>query len=70
MGILIGLFFGIFGIFIGSHLYQPNTIARQTFINGWKKTFIISLIITIVLVVLLVIGLSIYLQRILEFLES
>ena len=45
VGVLLGLFVGLLGLIIGLLLYPVNTTERQTFMSGWAKGFISSIII-------------------------
>lgn len=49
IGWLLAFFFGLIGLIIGVCMYQEGTVERETFMDGWKKGFIVSLIISVVL---------------------
>ena len=51
-GVLMALFLGVLGLIIGLLIYPSNSYERQTFLSGWTKTFVVTLIICVLLVVL------------------
>ena len=50
-GVLLALFLGVLGLIIGLLIYPSNSYERQTFLSGWTKTFVATLIIGVLLVV-------------------
>ncbi len=56
IGVLMCLFLGLLGLIIGLLLYPPYSYERDTFLEGWKKCFVVSLILGIVLAVIIVIA--------------
>ncbi len=50
LGVVIGLFVGLIGLVLA--LLFSDSYERDTFIDGWKKGFIISIVIAVVICVL------------------
>lgn len=55
-GILMAIFLGIIGLFIGLSNYPQGTYSRQSFISGWIKGFIIEIVIVVVLILMVACG--------------
>ena len=51
VGVLLCLFLGIIGLVIGLLLYPTGSYERNTFVSGWVKCFLITIVISIILVV-------------------
>lgn len=47
VGVLMGMFLSLIGLVIGLLLYPEKTEERETFMNGWIKGFIITIVISI-----------------------
>ena len=45
IGVICSLFLGVIGLIIGLLLYQPNTLARKTFIKGWVWSSVLTIVI-------------------------
>jgi len=48
IGVLMCLFLGLLGLIIGLLLYPAYSEERDTFLQGWKKCFVVLLIIGVV----------------------
>ena len=51
VGVLLCLFLGLIGLVIGLIIYPTGSHERQTFLSGWTKTLVVSIIISVVIVV-------------------
>ena len=49
VGVLMSLFLGLLGLFIGVMMYPQNTVARKTFVKGWVTAFCVSLGLTVLM---------------------
>lgn len=49
LGLLLAFFLGLLGLIIGVCLYPSGSYERETFMQGWKKGFAISIIIGVIL---------------------
>jgi len=49
VGFALGFFFGLIGLIIGLLLYGSGTYERETFISGWVKAFITSIVIGVII---------------------
>ena len=49
VGVLLCLFLGLLGLIIGLLLYPAYSMERETFLNGWKKCFIVVIIISVII---------------------
>ncbi len=58
IGILFSLFFGILGLIVGLLMYKEGTEERATFIKGWVKGLIITIIFAFVSLVVYYIALN------------
>lgn len=51
VGVLMCLFLGIIGLIIGLLLYPAGTVERSTFLSGWVKCLVVSIILYVVFIV-------------------
>lgn len=49
VGVLMALFLGVLGLLIGLLLYPAHTWERESFLSGWLKCFVVTIIIGLVL---------------------
>ena len=49
VGVILGMFFNLLGLVIGICLYNNNEKEKNTFISGWIKGFVVSIIFAVII---------------------